>query len=636
MKLFYTILCAGIITSLLIAPGARAQNSVLINFGSNTCYNSTAPAFSLINNPLSGAPSIITGCNMSAQLPNFSSVFIAYNPKNNKVYVADVRSRVETKIWVLDMGLPQNIACPATIPVAPTYTYSYVSNNFEFDNNGDLWSFSNYDINTGQCDMDKFDVNNGTVINSRKLQFPAGNFPTDIANGDLTILPNGRMFATLGSSPSRLYEIINYSSITGNATANYLQTLPNDCYGIAYLNGQLELTGIDFQTSCYYFDYNISTNTLGVQKPFQIGEAPIDNSSFTPSVGTTKQLVNAVKVNTNTADLTYEIFVRNLGNTIINNINVTDNLVAVFGAGNVSNVTASFVPGANIPGLILNPFFNGGTFSNLLNGGQNLVNQTSAANDYYFKILVKCRVTNLNGATTYLNSAIGKGSVGSLANASYISIADSSNNGNETVVDPNNNGNASELGENVPTPFNFGTLPVRFINVNASLTSRNSAIVKWTVATPTDNAEKFEVEFSSNGTVWTTLGTVMVTSAAKASYQFNHLQVPQGNLYYRIKETDNDGSYTYSRTVLLRNKTNEPGFVIFPNPANSILQISAPYNTSGKTTIELFDATGRKLISKQMINGTEEINTTSLPDGSYVLKLTHNDNVHTQKLLVVH
>ncbi len=636
MKLFYTILYAGIFSCLLTGPAAIAQNSVLLNFGSNTCYNSTDPAFSLINNPLSGAPSILTGCNMAAQLPDFFSVFIAYNPKNNKVYVADVRSNVDTKIWVLDMGLPQNITCPSTIPVAPTYSYSYVSNNFEFDNNGDLWSFSNYDANTGQCNMDKFDVNTGAVINTRKLQFPAGNFPTAISSGDLTILPNGRMFATLGSSPSRLYEIMDYSSTTGNATANYLQTLPNNCYGIAYLNGQLELTGVDFQGICYYFDYNISANTLGVQKPFQIGEAPIDNSSFTPSVGTTKQLVNAVKVNTNTADLTYEIYVRNLGNVIINNINVTDNLVDVFGAGNVSNVSTSFVAGANIPGLILNPFFNGNTFPNLLNGGQNLVNQTSATGDYFFKVLVKCRVTNLTGAATYLNSAIGKGSIGSVANTSFISIADSSNNGNETAVDPNNNGNASELGENVPTPFNFGTLPVRFVNVNASLTSRNGAIVKWTVATPTVNAEKFEIEFSSNGTAWTTLGTVNITSAARAGYQFDHLQIPQGNLYYRIKEIDNDGLYIYSRIVLLHNKTNEPGFVVFPNPVNNILQISAPYNSSGKTTIELFDATGRKLISKQMVNGTEEINTAALPDGSYILKLTHNDDVSTQKVLVVH
>src|SRR5215203_2294932 len=89
---------------------ADAQNSVLINFGSSTCYNSAAPFFSLLNNPLSGFPTMLAGCDMIGRVPNISNVFIAYNPKNNKVYVADVRTLTSTRIWVLDMGLPQNIS----------------------------------------------------------------------------------------------------------------------------------------------------------------------------------------------------------------------------------------------------------------------------------------------------------------------------------------------------------------------------------------------------------------------------------------------------------------------------------------------------------------------------------------------
>ena len=613
-----------------------AQNSVLINFGSTGCYNPSAPVFSLLNNPLSGTPSALAVCDMSAQLPDFFSVFIAYNPKDNKVYVADIRSGTETKIWVLNMGLPQNISCPVSIPVTPTYSYSYVSNNFEFDNNRDLWSFSNYNVATGQCSMDKFDVNTGVVINTRILQFPAGNFPTSISSGDLTILPNGRMFATLGSSPSRLYEINNYSS--SNASASFLQTMPRDCFGIAYLNGQLEITGIDFNAaSCYYFDYTISTNTLGVEKPFQIGEAPIDNTSLTPSVGTTKQLLNAIMVNATTADLTYEIYVKNLGNVIINNINATDDLAAVFGAANVSNVTTSFVPGANAAGLTLNAAYNGTSIINLLNDGQNLNNQTAASSDYYFKVLLQCRITNLNNATNYLNSAVGTGMVGNASNSSLINVADSSNNGSAAVADPNNNGNAGEAGENIPTPFNFGTVPVRFINVNASLLSNNSALLKWTVATPTVNAKNFEIEYSSNGRSWKLITSIIITDAMMGTYQFTHLNIiATGNLYYRIKEIDIDGAYIYSRTILLHTKTSGAGFVIYPNPANNFIQVSAPYSSNEKITMELFDAIGKKILTKLMLNPIEEINTSNLPAGTYLLKLLNSSEVKTQKVLIVH
>ena len=59
-----------------------AQNSVLINFGSNTCSVSTEPSFTLIKDPF-GSPVALSNCNMQSQLPDFFSVFVAYNPANN-------------------------------------------------------------------------------------------------------------------------------------------------------------------------------------------------------------------------------------------------------------------------------------------------------------------------------------------------------------------------------------------------------------------------------------------------------------------------------------------------------------------------------------------------------------------------
>jgi hypothetical protein len=612
-----------------------AQNSLLVNFGTSSCTGSGEPAFSFIKDPLSNSPSPLITCSLAKQLPDIFAVFIAYNPKNNKIYVADIRSGIDTKIWVLDMGLPANITCPALTDSTPDHTYSYVSNNFEFDNNGDLWSFSNYNDTTGQCSMDKFDVNTGNVINTRIVQFPAGNFPTSITSGDFTILPNGRMFATLGSFPSQLYEIKNYSSTTSNATATFLDTLPQSCFGIAYLNGQLEVTGSDFSGSCYYYKYNITTNTLDTAKNFQNGQLPIDNTSITPSLGVTKQLLNASKVNDNTADLTYEIYVRNLGNVALNNINVSDNLAAVYGAGNVSNTSVLFVPGDNAANLVLNPDYNGDTDTSLLMAGQNLVNQTSVNTDYFLKLRLSFRVTNLTPAI-YYNSAIGSATIGSVGTMSFINVSDSSNNGPQTAVDPNNNGNAGEAGENVPTPFNFATLPVRFINITASLADKNSVIVQWMVATPTINSDRFEVEFSADGRIWKSIGTMKINDANQQKYRFLHTNIPSGNLYYRIKEIDIDGAYVYSNIVLLHNKNTSGGPTIYPNPANDYIFISAADNGNGKTQIYLYDAIGKQLTSSTMNGATHEISTAALPNGTYLLKIVNNGNVTTQKVLIMH
>ena len=621
------------LTLVLCCRLLTAQNSVLVNFGGSACNTSSQPWFSMIKSPLTVSPVLLANCNLAAQTASIYSVFIAYNPANNKVYVADVRDGIQTKIWVLDIGLPVNIACPVTIPVTPTYSYSYVSNNFEFDNNGDLWSFSNYNPTTGQCSLDKFDVNTGIVINTRILQFAPGNFPNTIASGDLTILPNGRMFACLGNGISKLYEINNYSGNT-TATATFLKTLPKDCYGIAYLNGILELTGANFVNACYYYDYNIATNVLGAEKAFQNGQLPIDNTSVTPSVGCTKRLLSSTKINSNTADLTYEIYAENLGNVLLNNIGLSDDLSVPFGAANISNVSTVFVTGSNAAGLTINPLYNGTTNTNLLASGQNLENRTLTNRDYFFKIQISCRVTNLNAFTNYLNSAISKADIGSGNFNSLVNIADSSNNGDSTVIDPNKNGNAGDIGENIPTPFLFGTLPVKFIDVKASFINKTTASVQWQIATPAIDAAGFDIELSYDAKTWINIGSIAITEASRGLYNFTQNNIPPGILYYRIRQIDKDGTFSYSKIVLLNNNTNAGSFIVFPNPANAVIKISAPVNTTA--IAELFDAVGRKLIQKKIISTTSDISTANIPSGTYLLRISGIDAVQTQKIVVKH
>ena len=608
---------------------------MLVNFGTSSCSGSGTPYFSMIKNPLSGLPAVMAGCNFSQQVPDIFSVFIAYNPKNNKLYIADVRSGTDTKIWVLDAGLPQNITCPVSIPVTPTYSYSYISNNFEFDNNGDLWSFSNYNSTTGQCNLDKFDVNTGTVISSKIVQFPQGNFPTSINSGDLTILPNGRLFATLGSGVCQLYEITNYNTSSGNAVAAYLQTLPKDCYGIAFLNGNLELTGSDFNSGCYYYDYNISTNVLGPEKVFQNGELPIDNTSFTPAVGSTKRLLSATKINSNTADLVYELYAENMGNVIINNISLSDDLAAAFGAANISDVSTSFVTGSNAASLTINPAYNGTSVTAILIPGQNLPNRIFSSSDYFFKVEVKCRVTNLDPSTTYFNSAIVGGDIGGGTAATLVSVADSSNNGDAAVIDPNKNGNPSDEDENIPTPFVLGALPVQFINISASLTNKNTASINWQIAVPVVNAVKFEIGFSKDGKIWNKAGQVDIYNTRQSTYQFSHLNIPAGNLYYRIKQTDTDGTFVFSKTVLLKNKQTGVEYLIYPNPANDHIKIVAVDLIAGGHAI-LFDAAGRKLLERILNNSNTEINTTNYSNGTYFLQIKTEFGNITRKIIIKH
>ncbi|MGG9970580.1 T9SS type A sorting domain-containing protein [Ferruginibacter sp. SUN002] len=613
------------------------QNSVLVNIGSLDCARPDNPILSLIKNPLGPNPEAFSTCDMGPQLPSYYFVFVAYNPKDNKIYVNDTRNFVYSKVWQLDIGLPNDIICPGFIPTDPTYVLNYTINNFEFDNSGNLWAIRNYNSSTGQCTIEQFELSTGNVVSGKTLEFPTGHFPTDIGSGDLAILPNGRFFATLGQNPSQLYEINNYNGGTGNATATFLQTMPSNTFGIAYLNGQLEITGTNSLDSCYYFDYNISDNALGSKKAFQNEQAPIDNTSISPAVGVTKRLINVTKINSNTANLTYEIFVKNMGNVIIKNINVADDLAMVFGGANISNVSTSFYPGYNVTGLSLNSGYNGVSDINLLSTGQNLLNQTSASPNYLFKIKVDCQVTNLRTDIIYYNTAFASGSIGSTLSQTLINVTDSSNNGPAAVIDPNNNGNANELDENIPTPLDWNNilLPVNFIHVKANLKNNTTTVIEWQIATPVTNAKKFEIEYCTNGIDWKLLTEMNITDNNQENYRVEHPNVSADNLYYRIKEIDNNGYFVYSKIVMVKN-TSTNNFTIYPNPASNYISIDKAYSSARNITAELINVVGQKILSKQITPSYYRLETTNIPDGMYLLKLINDNEVNTYKIQIKH
>lgn len=72
-----------------------------------------------------------------------------------------------------------------------------------------------------------------------------------------------------------------------------------------------------------------------------------------------------------------------------------------------------------------------------------------------------------------------------------------------------------------------------------------------------------------------------------------------------------------------------------PNPFSNNLQISFPDNLAQPVNIELYDLNGKIQLSKKLSPGTEsEINTTSLPAGLYLYRITATDGRFTTGKLV--
>ncbi len=111
--------------------------------------------------------------------------------------------------------------------------------------------------------------------------------------------------------------------------------------------------------------------------------------------------------------------------------------------------------------------------------------------------------------------------------------------------------------------------------------------------------------------------------------------LPIGLNYYRLKMIDLDGSFTYSKVIVVDNQ-NDKGLKtkVFPNPFTDALTIVLENGDKATSvSITLSDVLGQTLYVQKMPsfdNKKIDISTVGLTSGAYFLKISdgHNTTIH--------
>jgi ELWxxDGT repeat protein len=180
-----------------------------------------------------------------------------------------------------------------------------------------------------------------------------------------------------------------------------------------------------------------------------------------------------------------------------------------------------------------------------------------------------------------------------------------------------------------------GVLPVNWLYVKAQLQANNTALISWGTAQES-NTKHYEVEHSTNGNSFIKTGTVNATgnSSTALHYSFTHLNVPAGINYYRIKQIDTDGKFSYSAVIVLRNNYAQTKTVIATNPVENILTVVEPEMVFIHS-FQIFDSKGALVLAKQMQSRQRVISlpVTNLLSGHYVLKI--NYDTHSKSIQLI-
>lgn len=100
---------------------------------------------------------------------------------------------------------------------------------------------------------------------------------------------------------------------------------------------------------------------------------------------------------------------------------------------------------------------------------------------------------------------------------------------------------------------------------------------------------------------------------------------------YKTVQVDSDTSYAVKVDVREIETGKQNGVTLYPNPANHQVQIKTNTHIS-ITAVTLFDVLGKQL--SQFTGGNTLLNLTGLPAGNYFLKISTEQEVLVEKLLI--
>lgn len=181
----------------------------------------------------------------------------------------------------------------------------------------------------------------------------------------------------------------------------------------------------------------------------------------------------------------------------------------------------------------------------------------------------------------------------------------------------------------------FEVLPVELTAFEARPSSGGQVVLTWQTLTETDNQE-FTVERSPNGQHFTAIGHLAGagTSAALRRYSFTDPAPRPGLNYYRLRQTDFDGTTALSKVIsVTTTAANRPYLLSRSDPQDLDIWFEQPVTHSGE--VRLFDLSGRLLLQSRLGAGLREhhVPLPALTAGIYVVQIRMGGERWVEKMV---
>ncbi len=164
------------------------------------------------------------------------------------------------------------------------------------------------------------------------------------------------------------------------------------------------------------------------------------------------------------------------------------------------------------------------------------------------------------------------------------------------------------------------------------------AELTWKTAMELDN-DYFTLERSSDGRNFQALGQINGQGSSLSSTQYSYTDVEplKGANYYRLKQTDFDGTETYIGDIVVLNFVERGGLTIRPNPVSSDhFYFDIPDQENDLREMRILNAAGQ-LVKEAILDrtGTISVSVDNLQNGIYFLSIRSETITETYRFVML-
>jgi len=177
------------------------------------------------------------------------------------------------------------------------------------------------------------------------------------------------------------------------------------------------------------------------------------------------------------------------------------------------------------------------------------------------------------------------------------------------------------------------TLPIELLSFEAWLNQKNEVDIAWVTLAETNN-DYFTVQRSKDGLNFEEVAIVNAkgNSNTFTDYTAFDKHPYSGISYYRLKQTDFDGDYTFSELVAISNDALSGTISLYPNPTSGSIIVNNTGSQTGDAVIT--DVLGRTVISESLNSYPYTIDLSTQSPGVYFISIQTGEDNFAQKLIL--